>query len=289
MKIYVHIGLQKTGTTTLQSDIFPKLKTVGFSGRTAREFGGSSKIYYQLCEYCFAPKADTALLLKLVAGIGEALKTKELLISEEWFSSDYDGFYYGSGCCWQEKLKRLGVVLRGLNAVVLISERDVSSALFSIYCQNMQRAKAMNYGSFSNFYRSVNDAKAYRNKYLKSVIETNITCRIESLPFDMLKKDSQGYMALLSGIFSESISADYGDRNNLKKKSSHGTVIKQDNRITMLIRSLSRMLPYFLLKVIKSKLNINLHSINSIFKKEVVVTRPTQIEIEEIRLLYKND
>ena len=142
-KVYLHLGVQKTGTTTLQWDIFPNIDGVRFVGR--RRFSNDEsgeRLYKRICSYCFNSNTkESAVKLKL--DISATLKNTDLLISEEWFLTDYNGFEKAPGDCWQNKVARLAILLSGFECVVIISKREPISALYSVFCQNIQDRKSV--------------------------------------------------------------------------------------------------------------------------------------------------
>lgn len=128
-RIFVHIGLPKTATTTLQSEFFPTLlgddiHYLGvFQPRQQNEQNG---FYRKFCEAASnsASCDEIRSALKSMQDAGETV-----LISEEMLTVSVNR------ASWREKLKNLAEVLRGLDYVLVLTVREPSAALFSYYVE----------------------------------------------------------------------------------------------------------------------------------------------------------
>ena len=121
--IYLHLGLHKTASTSLQNSIFPYLNDIEFIGRCVN-FDSSSTLYKELSNYCFSKNTDLEIEKKLSDELRKCSSKKSILISDEWFTSDYSGLYSYYGASWQQKIKKISRVVNELDHKVLISIRN---------------------------------------------------------------------------------------------------------------------------------------------------------------------
>lgn len=287
-KIYFHIGLQKTATTTLQTDIFPKIPNVKFMGRNDKA-AVNHELYHDICRYCFSIDKDYDLKLEISKRIEMELSENNLLFSEEWFCTDYDNLYKGSGDCWQHKLRSLGECLFGFEYEIIISSRKPIDALFSVYCQNLQRYSSMEYGTFQQFYQSSNDAKAYNSKYLKEVVDVELR---ERKKIHEIKFENINNLELVNKSLTEIFGLDCNgvevlSNNNVTKLYKEDTVtIKKDTAYVEFVRHVSRLLPETVKIWIKQNFSINVNSLVGEFRKSEIIKRPTQRDVEFIKEMY---
>lgn len=287
-RIYFHIGLQKTATTTLQVDIFPVIPNVKFMGRNAKA-AVNHELYHDLCRYCFSIDKDDELKLKISKKIEVELSKNDLLFSEEWFCTDYDNIHKGSGACWQHKLRSLGECLSGFDYDIILSSRKPIDALFSVYCQNLQRYKPIEYGTFQQFYLNSNDAKAYNSEYLKEVVNSELGERkkIHEIKFEDIN-DLELINKSLCNIFGlNSYYVKKISNNNINKSYKKNTVtIKKDTVYVNFVRKISVFIPENIKNWIKRKFSINVNSLVGEFRKPEIINRPTQSDIDSIKKMY---
>lgn len=128
-KIIIHIGLPKTATTTLQTDVFPKLNT-----KQIRYLGvfhpRSAATRHSLFEqfYDAVMTGESISELRETMGI-QTGRGVSLLISEELITSS------SAGITWRKKLSNLRQIVQGLNYELILTVREPASALFSYYCE----------------------------------------------------------------------------------------------------------------------------------------------------------
>lgn len=127
-KIFVHIGLPKTATTTLQSKYFPNLDcNFGFKYTGVFQPRGSKKeanVYKSLCHAVFNGESsafDNAIALMP--------KDCRLIVSEEMFTVGQEQR------SWQENLKLLQAALAGYDYRILVTLRNPVAAIFSYYVE----------------------------------------------------------------------------------------------------------------------------------------------------------
>ncbi|MEG3345850.1 hypothetical protein WDB89_16140 [Pseudoalteromonas sp. B5MOD-1] len=174
-KITIHIGFHKTATTSYQKSIFPNLENVEFLGRNWKGVSESASLYQEICEYCFNSNSDERNYERINAKLADLLETKSILISDEWFLSDYSGFYGVKSCPWQMKLRKLAKLLSNFEHEVIVFIRSPLDCLFSQYCEFKTVGLPDALKSFNRYLNS-NDAKAYDycelERYLNTIFQS---------------------------------------------------------------------------------------------------------------------
>ncbi|MDX1695600.1 MAG: hypothetical protein R3208_17680 [Ketobacteraceae bacterium] len=133
-RVYVHIGLPKTATTTLQLDYFPHVN--------------NDEYFYLGVFQPRAQKVQDPLFLQIISAarsgdgleeVSQALterlevEQRSLIISEEMLT-------VGSAeVTWQEQLSNLSKILSGIDHKVLVTVREPVSAMFSFYVELYDR------------------------------------------------------------------------------------------------------------------------------------------------------
>ena len=124
--LYLHIGLPKTGTTTLQHDVFPAARC-DYRGvdqpRSRRQDPIYRHLYRAINDGIDVAHAARRLRLELerISSAG-----RPMLVSEEMFTV---------GPSWREKLNRAAEILEGLDHQVLVTRRDPVDGAFAYYCE----------------------------------------------------------------------------------------------------------------------------------------------------------
>ena len=132
-KVVFHIGLPKTATTTLQSEVFPDLvgdDVVYVGVLQPRENNEQPEMYCELYE-----AIDSGLGLdKARRRLVDSLESdKQLILSEEMI------LVSGERSSWREKLSNLSRLLEGLEYVLLVTVRDPVAGLFSYYLERFSQ------------------------------------------------------------------------------------------------------------------------------------------------------
>lgn len=128
-KIVVYIGLPKTATTTLQSNVFPgwegdKMTYLGVN--QPRQLGKQAALYSSVVEAVNAGEGVEATRAALESAVTTG---STVLLSEEMFTVSSD-------CkSWEAKLKNLASLLEGIDSRLLVTVREPASALFSYYVE----------------------------------------------------------------------------------------------------------------------------------------------------------
>lgn len=125
--IYVHIGLPKTATTTLQSHLYPKLPNDKVDYLGVHQPRGEKKeaLFEQ-----FIQAVNRGGIKDIKIKISEKLKDKKVLvISEELITVSEPHIN------WREKLKNLSKILTGFDYKIIVSVREPVSAMYSFYIE----------------------------------------------------------------------------------------------------------------------------------------------------------
>jgi hypothetical protein len=174
---YIHIGLHKTATTSLQQSCFNNIPNVKFLGRAGYNMSEADVIYHQVCKYCFTLDEDIKLKDKILKKLQNL--NYDVLLSEEWITSDYCGQLGFKGCSWQTRLARLSNLLVGIPHKVLITIRNPKEAIISHY-NELIVIDSNYYSTFLGFCSS-NEALIYDYKTVvillqKYFLENQIIC-----------------------------------------------------------------------------------------------------------------
>ncbi len=128
-KLFVHIGLPKTATTTLQREIFPKLSGdhIQYLGvYQPRKDTNQTVFFEQFCQIVYSGD-----------GIDELARTlSEMLESGATYVLSEEMLTVSSGnASWQAKLTNLAKLLNGLDYSILVTVREPTAAMFSYYIE----------------------------------------------------------------------------------------------------------------------------------------------------------
>lgn len=128
-KIFVHIGLPKTATTTLQMDFFPALQgeTIHYLGVIQpRNIRVQENLYIAVCE-----AISSGLLIDEARGnLKAALSSgSRLILSEEMITVSQPNV------SWRTKLENLSKILCDLDYTIILTVREPTSAIFSYYIE----------------------------------------------------------------------------------------------------------------------------------------------------------
>ena len=129
-RLLVHIGLPKTATTALQQDVLPQLTEHGvtYAGVRQPRGSGQSGLYDGLM--AMLRGADPAPVRE---GLAAALRHGSVALSEEMVVVSEPSVD------WRTKVRRLGELLAGLDARVLVTVRSPAEALFSYHVERQRQ------------------------------------------------------------------------------------------------------------------------------------------------------
>ena len=161
-KIYCHIGLPKTATTTLQLDYFPLVDKYVYLGiAQPRGESESDALFKQVLKAVNTGEGIEAASDALQSRMRD--ENKSLIFSEEMLTVSVNGLD------WQEKMLRLKNILGAADYRLLITIREPVSAMFSFYLELYSRFK--DHGeSFLSLAKSNNDFQIYHYDYFLSVV-----------------------------------------------------------------------------------------------------------------------
>lgn len=160
--IYVHIGLHKTASTSLQASVFPNIDDLVFLGRVNLPFKLQEPLYRQMIKYCcdINGNVDALVIRDDLKQYGVLGAEKDLLVSDEWFTAAYS-YPYGFGCSWTEKVRRLSELLVGFDYKIMMVVRKPSDGLFSQYQEFMNVGIDEFYSTVSEYVLQSDDALAW--------------------------------------------------------------------------------------------------------------------------------
>ncbi len=185
MKAYVHIGLPKTATTTLQADLFEPGDGIywEYLGVLQPRHRKQAAKYLDLMAVLSDNtklSSDSVRLLR--TELSSNYSDLPLLMSEECITTD-------GGTSWQEKLSRLSVILNGFEVKLIVSVRRPREALYSLYAE-LYSSLASKYPNFDDYVNDSNQAKIYRYKELFDVLTSHFHAdALIVIPFEELGSD----------------------------------------------------------------------------------------------------
>lgn len=219
--------------------------------------------------------------------IDNALQQSNLLISEEWFTSDYDFYSSGKGVKWQDKIYKLGKITNGLPVKIIVTTREPVDAMFSMYCEMLQAGQAEEYENFYHFAVCNNTALSYQKEYLESLLVSvfDITptyINITELKDEMIQQK-------LSELFGVNVSCDMKKRNT-KVRNNKGIEIIESQVLYKIIRGLWLRLPPWMRKKLPDTAFQTIRQV--LFEKysnKSIVPNPTEEELSAVRQLVNTE
>lgn len=280
---FIHVGLHKTGTTALQIDIFPKVDGVRYIGRHIGSSAYGDELYEDIVRYSFFNSDKKSNLRTLRERIEKTILNTNILLSEEWFTSDYDFYTSGRNVRWQEKIYRLATLLKGFPIKLLVTIREPTEAMFSMYCEQLQSGEGMKYDTFYQFAVCNNSALAYRRKYLDSLLVSLFG--VEPIYLDIEEIKDGSFHQKLSDMFGVNVPTEIKKRNT-KQMDDTGVEIVSANGIYIAIRNLWLRAPLWFRKTLSDRayqaIRHNLRARNS---SKSVISNPSAEEIAAVKQL----
>lgn len=242
-KLYVHIGLHKTATTSMQKYIFPNLPTIRFIGRADDVLLKQDPFYLKLAGYCFSTVEKFDVESEIKNEIKVILKTQNILISDEWFTTDFDGFYKFKGAGWQLKLLKLSRIVKGIDNELLVTLRAPFDGAFSQYCEFNQVGIEQRYPTFERYIFESNDSLVYKYVQFDKFLNDNFKS-IRYIQFEELIKNPQ----VLAQFFSVECELNML-KSNSKNREKAGIYVKKKSNSMMFLMNL---LPQNLINKLKN-------------------------------------
>lgn len=286
-KLYLHLGLHKTATTAMQTQVFPNIKGVVY---LHRDVFNKDSLYNQIARYCFSRAANAKLASKIIARLRVMLINSDVLISEEWFTSDFSYFYRFEGASWQEKIRRLSYITNEFEKTILITTREPVSGLFSLYCEFGKVGLYKKHPTFESFLSHSNDAQCFDLVYLSNFLTELFGQAPIMLPYEYLKSRPDYYFVELGQWLGRNLSpfSDKLVKENATVYSGDSVIILTPGIKLIIFSKLVRMFPDYLLSVTK-KVPI-IRTLKAKFVDQSVESRdigiPEQNDIEAIKLRF---
>ncbi|GAB3520415.1 hypothetical protein [Photobacterium alginatilyticum] len=225
--IYLHIGLPKTATSSLQEFLYEESDNchINYLGvNQPRGQGKEHHFYTQLI--CFMNSQTPEELSKNLDVCRKTLTSlingsqTPLFLSEEMLTVD------NLGITWQMKIDRLSMLLSGIQYKIIVTTREPVSALHSFYTEIYHDVK-LDYPSLSVFCESNNNAKIYDYNNLRSILNDSFDMsEVVFFPFEgLIKKNGiQNFLSAINVSHSPDSSL---IETNTKKKTSNGSYTRK--------------------------------------------------------------
>lgn len=162
-KVYVHLGLPKTATTTLQTDFFPSLngEVCDYIGTPQPRDVAKDPLYTQLYQVIRTGVDISGAKKALVERLSEG---KSIIFSEEAIVVRERDVH------WQKKLENLAAILDGVEFKLLVTVREPVAAMFSFYVELYHRYKNEK-RSWQELATEHNDFKIYHYEFFYFELE----------------------------------------------------------------------------------------------------------------------
>ena len=277
-KIFIHIGLPKTATSTLQMDVFPKINTskITYLGINEPRENIQNPIFSFFMKSIYSG-IEVDYIKHLLAE--ELKKGKNLLISEEMI-------VVGD---WKQKILNLARIIKDFDYQLIITVREPAEAMFSYYVELyhiFKKEKLTFYDTaIYNDYMKIFYYKCFIQHLLKYFEKD----RINIFKFEeIIKGNILGIEKVLS------ISQNFEiQNNNFRKKTSKYVRRHQDRRITnilsntLIFRKLIFLLKDSFLKPVLKRL-FHLFDFLKIVKR-TKINKPSVPELQSLRLILKDE
>jgi len=279
-KVFIHIGLPKTATTTLQTDVFPHLdNSIFYVGVHQPRSSYKSDLYVKFMK-SIRYGSDIALTKSMLM---EQLSTgRNILISEENICVSE------SMATWEKKIERLSCILNGLNYKIIVTIREPSKAIYSYYVElnDLFRKKKK---SFIDIALNDESMKIYHYTFFFNFISNNFDVNnLHVFKFeDIVKGEISGILELLE---QQNCQDNFRlSNNNSKNKNNNYILIKKKQTI------LTFFLEYRLINYLVDFLNIKRYRFlykflfNIRMKKNIKIKKPNNQEIKQLSNSLRSD
>lgn len=189
-RVYVHIGLPKTATTTLQLDYFPHVNNDEYQYLGVFQPRGQEAPDLLFTKVISAARSGGGLE-EANRDLKERLNSgqRSIIISEEMLTVG------NAEVTWQEQLSNLSKILSGIDHRVLVTVREPVSAMFSFYVELYHRFQRKG-KPFSELVLQDNDFAIYHYDTLLGVLSESFDPdRIHLQSFERLVKGDFGAVA----------------------------------------------------------------------------------------------
>lgn len=176
-KVYLHIGLPKTATTSLQIDYFPFVNNEEYfyAGVNQPRKSNSSELYYLLNQVVATGKNVDLAQSETRKIISQG---RSLVLSDEMF------LVSSRAVTWQLKIERLISVFDIFDYKILLTVRDPVKAMFSFYTEMYSRYSDFQHG-WEWLAENNNDFRVYHYEYLLGFLTQKVdSSRIKIWKFE---------------------------------------------------------------------------------------------------------
>lgn len=232
--LFLHIGLHKTATTSLQADVFSKLPSIEFLGRGPKSIEAQSLIYQNMLRQVCAKSLDLDQFDLFSRDLRQYCLNSNVLVSDEWFTAGYDYFNNMSGCSWVERISRLSELTRDIDTKILCTTRLPSEGLLSQYMQLCSIGMANKYPTYDDYINFSEDTDAWDFCYLLSYLKENFS-NVKLVDFKIITSPNERNK-FLSDFFGVSIDANMGYLN--KKSFNKNEEYMRDFEVVEKFRSI---------------------------------------------------
>lgn len=279
--------MHKTATTSLQASVFTGLRNKKFIGRYLSPKDNENTLYQDITNYCFSDTERCEIQeSRLIQQLGNESQEMDLVLSDEWFTSDYSGNFGFYGGKWQSKIIKLSNILAGLDSKVLVTLREPIEGLFSQYCEFNTVGIMKYHENFMDYAIRSNDSKAYFYQELNEFLSSYFS-DITYLTFEQICNGK--YKSILKSYFELSdVPEIFALNERLKKKNNLGEIeffIPGNFR-----KKIASIVPLRIRRLLKRSLFLN--GINkkliTFFGSKYTVKAVNDIQREELEVVYKN-
>lgn len=211
-KIYVHIGLPKTATTSLQKDFFEKLPSKRFSYLGVLQFRKERIQHTEFKKFSYFLNSNKGAddIKEMFTSIIN--KGKDVVISEEMI-------VVGD---WRQKIKNLKEILKGFNYHILITIRNPLDGLLSYYYE-LNHLFTQKYTSFSDAALIDDSMKIFHyNIFFDYIFDVFDSERVHVIAMEKIVKDD---LSSLLEIF-DIKDLKFSIRNRNKSKKNDDKIVK---------------------------------------------------------------
>lgn len=277
-KIFVHIGLPKTATSTLQIDVFPKIdrSKITYLGIYQPRKNIQNPIFSSFMKAIYSG-IEVDYIKHLLTE--ELKKGKNLLISEEMI-------VVGD---WKQKILNLARIIKDFDYQLIITVREPAEAMSSYYVElyhifKKEKSTFYNTALYNGF------MKVFHYKYfIQHLLKYFEKDRINIFKFEeIIKGNILGIEKALS------ISQNFEiQNNNFRKKTSKYVKRHQELRITNILRNTVIFRKLFVLfkdSYLKPILKRIFHLFDFLkIVKRTKINKPSVSELQSLRLFLKDD
>lgn len=201
-RIILHLGLPKTGTTSLQKDVFPRLNC-NYLGVVQPRDMRQSDLFLKISNYSISGADLEKETIR--ADLAAQLRFSNLLISEESFL--VDSIFKKQYFSWQEKIRNLAELLLPFETEILVTLRKPLEGLESYYSELAESDYAEEVAQFSfvDFIRASNFAKIFDYFALDSCLRESFSGHsITYLPMEELMSSDAQMLLCALGVTTDS-------------------------------------------------------------------------------------